>query len=350
MAIKQTPELERGLQLAADRGASDLYLIPGEPVCLRIGSSIVRSDSEPLTAEDVRRVATAAVGADQFARLGSQTGRLITSCDLPGVAAGRMCIASARGEPTIVVRILPTHLSSVQELDVPDAVVRAADSPSGLLLFSGAAGSGKTTTMYGVLDWWNANHDGHICTVEDPIGHVLPSKRSIVQQREVNIDVPDLLSGLAAAMRQDPDVVMAGELSTAEEVQACLALIETGHLLFTQVHADLPTRAIERLLEIQPMENLAVFRQRIARVLRCVTCQMLLPRATGKGMVAAYSVLIPDDVMRNQIAQGQPVWPRKQALPEGCLTFHAHIETLRIAGQITAKVAKAVTASTQDGL
>ena len=350
MAIKQTPELERGLQLAADRHASDLYFIPGEPVSLRIKSDIVRTDTEPLTAADVRRIAVTAVGEEQLARLGTQTGRLIASCELPGVVAGRMCIASARGEPTIVVGLLPGRVWSVQDLEVPEAVVRAADSPNGLVLFSGAVGSGKTTSMVSVLDWWNANHAGHICTIEDPVGQVITPKRSIIQQREVGIDVPDVVSGIAAAMRQDPDVLMVGELKNLEELQACFVAVETGHLVFTQVHAELPTLALQRLLEIQPAENLPFFCQRLARAIRCVLSQVLLPAANGKGRVAAYSVLIPDGLIRNQIAQGQPILPRSQPWPEGCQTFRDHIEALRRQGKITDEVARGALASLPEGL
>lgn len=340
MAITQTSELDRALQLAADRHASDLFLVPGEPVALRIAGKIQRTDQPPLTAADVRRIAVAAVGEQRLSALGTETGRIITSCEVPGVVAGRMCIASARGEPTIVVRILPTRLGSAKELAIPEAVLQAARSPSGLILFSGAIGSGKTTSMLSVLDDWNANFDGHICTVEDPIGMVLASKRSIIQQREVGVDVPDVISGIAAAMRQDLDVLMVGELKTAEEVQACLSACETGHLVFTQVHAEVPGRALQRLLEIQPAEELQqprlqLFCQRLARALRCVLGQVLLPRADGHGRVAAYGVLIPDKEVLNQICQCQRIkWPL------GNPSIRDHILSLRQQNIITEQVAR----------
>ena len=355
MAINQTPELERALQLAAERRASDLFLIPGEPVALRIKGKIERAGGEPLTPADVRSIAVAAVGEQRLAALGTETGRIVTSCELPGVAAGRMCIASARGEPTIVVRILPTRMWDVKQLCIPDAVLKAARSPNGLVIFSGVAGSGKTTSMLSVLDDWNANMPGHVCTVEDPIGMVLTSKRSIVQQREVGVDVPDVVSGIAAAMRQDLDVLMVGELKTAEEVQACLAACETGHLVFTQVHADLPSTALQRLLEIQPAEELQpprlqLFCQRLGRALRCVLCQMLLPRADGPGLVAAYSVLVLDNQLRNMIAQCQQLRTRTAPWPEGCLTFRDHILSLRQQGHITEETAQQAMASLTESM
>jgi twitching motility protein PilT len=355
MAVKQTPELDRALQLAVDQSASDLYLIPGEPVALRIGSKVERTQGEPLTAADVRRIAVAAFGEDRLAKLGTETGRIDTSCELPGVASGRMCVASARGEPTIVVRILPSRLWDVKEMGVPQSVLKAAESPNGLLIFSGSTGSGKTTTMFSVLDWWNASHDGHICTVEDPIGVVLTPKRSIVQQREVGIDVPDVLAGVAAAMRQDLDVLMVGELKSNDELEACLAAVETGHLLFVQVHAESPTMAIQRLLEVQPREELQqprlqLFCQRLARVLRCVVCQMLLPHASGKGRVAAYSVLVPDNAIRNQISHCQNLVPRNEPWPEGSLTFRDGIEILRREGKITEEVARQAIASLPESM
>jgi twitching motility protein PilT len=353
MAMNQTTELERALQLAADRHASDLFLIPGEPVALRVKGKIERTEGETLTAADVRRIAAAAVGDERLAALGAETSRINTSCELPGVVSGRMCIASARGEPTIVIGILPTRLPegwNVQHLGIPDAVLRAARSPNGLVIFSGMPGSGKTTSMLSVLDDWNANMDGHICTVEDPIGMVLSPKRSIIQQREVGVDVPDVVSGIAAAMRQDLDVLMVGELKTAEEVQACLAASETGHLVFTQVHAELPSLALQRLVEVQSAEDLQpprlqLFCQRLARALRCVLCQMLLPCADGRGRVAAYSVLVPDNQVRNQISQGQwPVWP------EGTQAFRDHILSLRQQGLIAEDTASQAIASLPENL
>ncbi len=355
MAINQTPELDRGLQLAADRHASDLYLIPGEPIALRIMGKLQRTEGEPLAADAVRRIAVAAVGQERLTGLGTQTSRIVTSCELPGVIAGQMCIASARGELTIVVRILPTRMYEPKTLGIPDAVLKAARSRSGLLLFAGVAGSGKTTSMLSVLDDWNANMEGHICTVEDPIGMVLHSKRSIVQQREVGVDVPDVVSGVAAAMRQDLDVLLVGELKTAEEVHACIAACETGHLVFTQVHAELPSLALQRLVEVQSAEDLQpprlqLFCQRLARVLRCVVCQMLLPCAEGKGLVAAYSVLVPDNAIRNQISQFQRLESPARPWPEGCLTFRDHVLSLRQQGVITQETASQAMNSLSDSL
>jgi twitching motility protein PilT len=319
-------------------------------VSFQVKHASERTEGEPLTPADVRRIAVAALGEQRLATLSTETGRIVTSCELPGVVAGRMCIASARGEPTIVVRILPTRMWGVEQLGIPDAVLKAARSPNGLVIFSGVVGSGKTTSMLSVLDDWNANVAGHICTVEDPIGMVLTSKRSIVQQREVGIDVPDTVSGIAAAMRQDLDVLMVGELKSAEEIQACLAACETGHLVFTQVHAELPSAALQRLLEIQPAEELQppglqLFCQRLARALRCVLCQMLLPCADGPGLVAAYSVLVPDNQLRNMIAECQQLRTRTAPWPEGCLSFRDHILSLRQHGHITEETARGAIAS-----
>jgi twitching motility protein PilT len=344
MAINQTPELERALQLAADRHASDLFLIPGEPIALRIKGKIERTEGEPLTAADVRRVAVAAVGDERLAALGTETSRVITSCELPGVVVGRMCIASARGEPTIVVNILPSCTWSPQELGIPDVVLQNAHVPSGLVIFAGLPGSGKITSMLSVLDDFNAKFESHICTVEDPIGPVLTPKRSIVQQREVGVDVPDVVSGIAAAMRQDLDVLMVGEIKTAEELQACLAAAETGHLVYTQVHAQLPTVALQRLLDVQRAEEsqalrFQVFCERLARVLRCVMCQMLVPGADGKSRVGVYSLLVPDEQIRGQIARGEPLRPRSEPWPEDCLTYRDHILLLRQQGRITEETA-----------
>ena len=340
MAIVQTAELERFLQMAFDKGASDLLLIANEPPCFRVNGVIQREDTPPLSSSDIRKIAMAALGEDQIRQIGSDVGRLITSCSLPGVVDGRMCIARSRGDYSIVVRLLPTILPDAHNLGVPQAMQEAALSHHGLVICAGPAGSGKTTVLFSLIDHINNNQAGHICTVEDPITYYLEPKKCLVQQREVGVDVPDVVSGIAAAMQQDLDVLLIGEIKSVEALQACITAAQTGHLVMTQIHARSPESAIQRLVDVQPEADVAVFRRYLAEVIRGVSAQVLVPKADGKGRVGAFGVLVPDDEMRQAIAEGREIFDRKKPLPPGCRTLPEDIERLREEGVITRETAE----------
>jgi twitching motility protein PilT len=342
MAIQQTTDLERALQAAADRKASDVYLMPDEPIAFRISDQVVRSDADALSAVHVRTIAAAAVGDDRLAQIGKETGRIITSCGLPGVIQGQMCIASSRGEIGIVVSLLTSTFISVEEARIPESMLRAAESRGGgLLIFSGRVGSGKTTTMLSVIEHLNATQARHICTVEDPLHAVFTPKQSLVTQREVGVDGPDTLSCIAASMGQDPDVLLVGELKSAEEIQACLTAAYAGVLVITQLHAPTPERAIQRLVDAQPPEHVDVFRRQLAEVLRGVSAQVLMPRADGTGRVPAYGVLIPDAETRKAITRREVLGNHQPPLPPGSRDLSNDIDQLRRDGLVTDAAARA---------
>jgi len=328
MAIVQTAELERFLQDAFDKGASDLFLIPHEPPSFRIKGSIERTETDALRAEDIWKVAIAAFGEEQIKLVGSQTGQLTTSCSLPGEVDGRMCLARSRGEFTIAIRLLPTNLPDASDLRIPEGMLKAALSQNGLVICAGPSGSGKTTTLYGLAEYINENSASHICTIENPICCRIKPKKAIVQQREVGSDIPDVTAGINAAMQQDLDVLLLGEIKTMEELAACVTVTQTGHLVLSQVHARSPEAAIQRLIDVQAEENVAVFRRHFAEALRAVSAQVLLPKAAGKGRVAAYGVLVPDKQMRKAIAEGRDILERKDPLPKGCQRLADDIERL----------------------
>ena len=328
MAIVQTAELERFLQEAFDKGASDLFLIPHEPPSFRVKGSIERAETDSLRAEDVRKVAIAAFGEEQIQLVGGQTGQLITSCSLPGALDGRMCLARSRGEFTIAIRLLPTNLPNVSDLRIPEGMLNAALSKNGLVICAGPSGSGKTTILYGLAEYINENTASHICTIENPIYYCIKPKKAIVQQREVGSDIPDVAAGINVAMQQDLDVLLLGEIKTVEELAACVTVTQTGHLVLSQVHAWTPEEAIQRLLDVQAEENVTVFRRHFAEALRAVSAQILLPKAAGKGRVAAFGVLVPDKQMREAIAEGRDIFERKDPLPKGCQRLADDIERL----------------------
>jgi twitching motility protein PilT len=339
MAIKQTPELEEYLREAAEKDASDVHLIPGEPLTFRVRGMLERTERDPFTPDEIRDIAIAAFGEEPVGKIGSEVGEMRTSCGLPGVREARMCAARSQGQISIVIRLFAPRIFTLEEIKAPEGLVRAATTPcgvpSGLLIFCGPTGSGKTTTAFSVIDHINATRAEHICTVEEVSASPLTPKRSLIQRREIGTDVPDCVSGIRAAMRQDMDVLWVGDLTTLEEVDACLTAAATGHLVLTQLHTTTPEAAIQKIIDIQPEDLKAACRRTLSDVLVAVSAQRLLRRADGKGRVAAYAVLILDDEMRAAIREGRDIFCRRNPLPEGCQTFAEHGKRLIEDGIVT---------------
>jgi twitching motility protein PilT len=335
MAIKQMKAFERILQEGFDRKASDVLMMPGEPVCFRVGGELIRAESEALYADHIKSIAEAAIGEERLKKDMAANGRSVTSCGIDGVGDGRMCVASSFGDYTIAVRLLPRQLPDIKATRVPAAVVEAAKSSSGLVIFAGPSGSGKTTTMLAVLEHLNTIRAIHICTVEDPISYRMESKKAMVQQHEVGVDVPNVVAGIAAAMRQDLDVLLVSEMKRVEEVEATITAAQAGHLVMTQVHATSPEGAMARLMNVLPGESGDVLRRQLAESVRCVCLQILLPREDGKGRVAAYGVLVVDDEMRRAIAAGEDIHVKGRPLPKGYQRLASDVEKLWVEGAIS---------------
>jgi twitching motility protein PilT len=349
MAIEQTPELERILQEAADRMASDVFLIPDEPVAFRVQGRIERSDCDPLTAPRITVIAAAAVGQEELRRVPLETGGALTSCGLPGVADGRMTIATTMGESTIVIRMLPGTVMDVKAAGVPGVLLKATEAMNGLIVVGGPTGSGKTTVALSLLDYINATRPVHIITVEDPVLARLTPKQALVQHREVGTDIPDTVSGIRWALKQDPDVLYVSELKSIGELEAVVTMADAGHLVLTVMHGFSPEDIVQRILDVHPPETREAFHKRLASVLRAVSVQRLLRKAGGKGRVAAYGVLIPDDDTRQAIVAGTDLKQRSAPLPEGCHTLADDIRRLREEGTVSADAAEEALTATGEG-
>lgn len=329
---------------ALEQEATDLFLVPGEPPAMRIDGQLQRANTPALGADEVKEMAADILGEEELKRIGPELGEQHRSFPLPGDRNALFGVARSGGNYSIVVRLVAYELPTVEQIKLPEAVLEAASARSGLILFSGPVGSGKTTTMLSVLDHINATRQVHICTVEDPVFMRLRSKQAIIQQREVGQDVPTCLSGIHAAMQQDLDVLMVGELKTVEELTACISVAETGSLVLSQLHVGTAAAAIERVMDVFPPDLWEISRKALARSLRAVCAQRLLPRADSQGRVAAYDVLVPDQVIRDAIASGRPILSDEAPLPEGCLRMTDHIRQLEGEGVITPEVAERVLA------
>ena len=340
MAIQQTPELEAILQQAFDLGASDVFLLPGEPVSFRVRGDITRGEENPLTPEQVRRIAIAAIGEEAVQRIGPEVAEIRTGGVIPGVIDGRLTVARAGGELTITVMVCPGTIMSVQDTGLPEAMVKAGESPHGLVIVAGPTGSGKMTCAVALVDHLNSTKPCHICTVQEPSWPCMTPKQAIVQQREVGVDVPDVVSGIRACLRQDLDVLYLDEMKLVEEVSAVLTAADAGHLVITTVHGNSPEDVIQRLIDVYPEAERAAVRRRLARALRGISVQCLLPKAGGKGRVAAFGVLIPDEETRRAILHGQDISERTSPLPPGSQSLGDDIARLRDEGIVDAEAAR----------
>jgi len=339
MPTKKPAGLVHLLKEAAERGASDLYLIPGEPPVFRGASGLERQEREPLTAGEVEQLVFSVVDKEGAAKIGTETGGVIAHCGVEGVTEGRMCLARANGQYTAVIRLLASRLPDPQVLRIPKALLAAAESPHGLIILTGSPGCGKTTTALALLDYVNERSARHIVTLEDPVCVRLEPKRAVIQQREVGLDTPTYIAGLKTVMRQDPDVIFVGEIRDLPTLDACITAARTGHLAMTQLNVVSPEAAIEKMIEVQPEEMAKSFRKDLAAVLRAVAVQRLLPAADGSGRLAAYGVIVPDDEMRRAVAEGRDIFDRTAPLPKGCLTLAEDIERLRSEGKVTDETA-----------
>ena len=282
-----------------DRGASDVILSAEAAPMLRIDGDLVRYRDERLSPEDTeslarellapqQRVTFAEHNAVDFSFEWGQRGRV------------RGNAFRQRGSVAVALRAIPSHIPSFAELFLPDAVGRVATMPHGLVLFTGPTGAGKSTTQASLIDAINTHRACHIITIEDPIEYVHSNRKSIIDQREVGVDTPSFASALRSALREDPDVVLVGEMRDLESISIALTVAETGHLVFATLHTNDAAQAIHRVVDVFSPEQQQQIRVQLASTLVAVVHQELLPRSGG-GRVAAFEVLMATVAVRNLI-------------------------------------------------
>jgi twitching motility protein PilT len=282
--------LDSWLQLVADRGASDLLLLAGEPPALRINGRIVRSEGSPLDGQDIEELVVPEL-PPHAQRAFREQGIADASRRLPGVGRFRINVHHERGRAAAAIRMLPRKIPTLASLDLPPGTELLTRLTRGLVLVGGATGSGKTTTLSAIVDEINRREAKHIITIEDPIEYEHANQRSVIQQVEIGIDAPDFPTALRSALRQAPDVIVIGEMRDPETMKIALAAGETGHLVLSTLHTtDVPS-TIARMTESFPAERQPTIRQEIAAALSAVLVQMLLPRVGG-GRIPAAELLV----------------------------------------------------------
>ena len=294
-------ELNEILQVALRGGASDIHLKAGLPPMFRVDGSLVPlKDARRLPPEEISRMAFSIMNDYQKEKFKAQN-ELDLAYGVPGLGRFRVNVFQQRGTVGVVLRVIPFKISSIEQLMLPKVLEKIAAEQRGLILVTGTTGSGKSTTLAAMVDHINSNETCHIMTIEDPIEFLIRDKRSIVNQREVGVDTHSFGQALKSALRQDPDVILVGEMRDLETIETGLTAAETGHLVLSTLHTLDATETIARIISAFPPHQQKQVRLQLGSVLRGVISQRLVPRADGKGRVAAIEVLVVNARVREMI-------------------------------------------------
>jgi len=279
------------LEEMVSRGASDLHLTAGVPPQFRVDGCIQSSDFTVMTGEETRRLAYSILNEEQKKRFENDK-ELDFSFGVQGISRFRANVFLQRGVTSMAVRQIPYNIHSFDELGLPSIVQKMIEKVQGMILVTGPTGSGKSTTLATMVDFVNSNRSGHIITIEDPIEYVHQHKRSIINQREINNDTKTFTDALKYVLRQDPDVILIGEMRDRETIAAALTIAETGHLAMATLHTNSTYESINRIIDVFPPGQQNQIRSQLSFCLTGVITQQLIPRASGKGRVLCLEIMV----------------------------------------------------------
>src|SRR3954454_24108794 len=314
-------ELNEILQVALRGGASDIHLKAGLPPMFRVDGSLVPlKDARRLPPEEISRMAFGIMNDYQKEKFKAQN-ELDLAYGVPGLGRFRVNVFQQRGTIGVVLRVIPFKIMSIDQLLLPKVLEKIAGEQRGLVLVTGTTGSGKSTTLAAMVDHINRNETCHIMTIEDPIEFLIRDKRSIVNQREVGVDTLSFAQALKSALRQDPDVILVGEMRDLETIETALTAAETGHLVLSTLHTLDATETITRIISAFPPHQQKQVRLQLGSVLRAVISQRLVPRADGKGRVASVEVLVCNSRIREMIEDKDRTKEIPQAISQSYTTY-----------------------------
>ncbi len=295
-------EIGELLRLVVERNASDLHLVVGKPPVLRIDGRLDVLDYEPLTPEDTERMMKSITSPPHQQKV-REVGGTEFGFAFGDLARFRVSVYREKGRISIAMRLIPYKLLTFEEIGLPEKIKELLYRPRGLILVTGPTGSGKTTTLATMIDYINTQRDCHILTIEDPIEYYHEHKRGIVSQRELGVDVPSFAEAIIRGLRQDPDVMMVGEMRDINTIEAALLAAETGHLVFSTLHTTGAAQTVDRIIDAFPAEKQEQIRVQVSSYLIAVISQQLLPRASGKGRVAAFEIMVAIPAIQSLIRE-----------------------------------------------
>lgn len=291
------PEL---LKTTVEMGGSDLHLTTNSPPQVRVDGALRRLDLPPLGAAETKQLAYSVLTDSQKKRF-EETQELDLAFGIRGLARFRCNVFNQRGAVASVYRLIPETIRGFEELNLPPILATLSERPRGLVLVTGPTGSGKSTTLAAMLDKINSEREAHILTIEDPIEYIHQHKKCLVNQRELHSDTQSFSAALRAALREDPDIVLIGELRDLETIESALRIAETGHLTFATLHTNSAAQTINRIIDVFPAHQQGQIRTQLSLVLEGIVSQTLLPKASGSGRVVAMEILVPTPAIRNLI-------------------------------------------------
>lgn len=292
------------LRMLIDRDGSDLHLAVGNPPCGRVHGHLMYFGDEPLSADDTERLMKSIASVDNQQEL-QEVGGADFGFAFEDIARFRVSIFKQRGYIGLVLRLIPRKLLTFEEIGLPQSLKKVLTQPRGMILVTGPTGSGKSTSLATMLDWLNAEFDHHIITIEDPIEYYHNHRKSIITQREVGVDVPTFAEALRRALRQDPDIILVGEMRDLETIEAAVTAAETGHLVFGTLHTTGAVRTVDRLVDAFPTNQQEQIRTQLAGNLKAVISQSLVPKKSGFGRVAAFEIMITTPAIANLIRENK---------------------------------------------
>ena len=315
-------ELHKLLAAGMKHNASDVHFKVGDPPMYRVDGTLAHLKYEKLKPADTEAIVQVMIRdrrvLDDLASLQEYD----TSYSLPGVSRFRVNIYRQRGSLSIVCRVIPSQVPTIEELGLPPVVSTIADEERGLVLVTGATGSGKSWTLAAIVQHINARQQCHILTIEDPIEFLIRDRRSIVNQREIGVDTQSFANALRAALRQDPDVILVGEMRDVETIDIALKAAETGHLVISTVHTTDAAKTVGRILSFFSAEEQQNVRFRVADNLKATISQRLLPRGDGSGRLVAAEIMIATATVQDYIRDPMRTGALKDVIEKGRLNYH----------------------------